>query len=238
MDTSHSPPAQYLWHLLTRLGEAQILLPVMAAMLAWLVFHPTSRPLAWRWCTGTAAAALLTTGTKVAFIGFGWGLASIDFTGFSGHAMFSAAILPWLLALLPLYRRPRVTGLDLLPGAGLALLIAVSRVEVGAHSWSEVVLGGLLGWGISLWTLAVPGGAQRPTQVSKLAVALTTAWLLLLPVHAPASHSHGWVTSLSLRIARHSHPYTREHLQREQHRSQFRPHADMASLAPRPARTA
>jgi hypothetical protein len=43
-----------------------------------------------------AMAATLVTATKMAFMGFGWGIASIDFTDMSGHAMLAAAIYPVL----------------------------------------------------------------------------------------------------------------------------------------------
>jgi hypothetical protein len=130
------------WYLLTRLGEAQILLPAMLALLLWLAAQPATRPLAWRWALGTLLATAITTATKIAFIGFGVGIARIDFSGLSGHAMFAASLLPLMVALLRAQGGARLSAGSLLPGALLALLIAVSRVRVGAHSWSEVLLGG------------------------------------------------------------------------------------------------
>lgn len=206
------------WYLLTRLGEAQILLPAMLAMLLWLAGQPATRPVAWRWGLGTLAAATVTTATKVAFIGFGLGIARIDFSGLSGHAMFAASLLPWMVALLWARGGTQVTARSLLPGAALALLIAISRVLVGAHSWSEVVLGGGLGLAVSLWVLATPGGACRPAKRPQLGAWALAAWLLLLPLGAPRSHSHDWVTALSLRLSGHPLPYTREQMRREHRR--------------------
>ena len=51
-----------------------------------------------RLTTLTAAAALITTVTKVAFIGYEVGYAPLDYTGISGHAMFAAAVLPVSIA--------------------------------------------------------------------------------------------------------------------------------------------
>ncbi|MEX8517090.1 MAG: phosphatase PAP2 family protein [Leptothrix sp. (in: b-proteobacteria)] len=211
--------------MLTRLGEAQILLPAMGIALLWLVAHAPSRPLAWRWASGTLLAAALTALTKVAFIGFGVGMAGIDFTGLSGHAMFSAAILPWLLNLLLRGRRQSVPGIDLLPGAVLALLIAISRVHVGAHSWSEALLGYALGGAVTLWLWSVPETMQRIQSFPLTASWLLGTWLLLVPLHAPPSHSHSLVIALSLRVSGHDRPYTRERMLRE-HRP--RHHADVA----------
>ncbi len=87
---------QPFWLLLTRLGEAPILLP--AAMLAlWaLSRHAAGRRLALGWLGSLGSAVFLTTATKVAFIGWGLGWPAIDFTGISGHAMFAAAVYPLL----------------------------------------------------------------------------------------------------------------------------------------------
>jgi hypothetical protein len=41
-----------------------------------------------------------------------------------------------------------------------------------------------------------------------------TAWLVLTPVHAPASNTHGMVTRLALALSGRDHPYTRHDLQR------------------------
>jgi membrane-associated phospholipid phosphatase len=206
------------WYLLTRLGEAQILLPAMLALLLWLAAQPATRPLAWRWALGTLLATAITTATKIAFIGFGVGIARIDFSGLSGHAMFAASLLPLMVALLRAQGGARLSAGSLLPGALLALLIAVSRVRVGAHSWSEVLLGGCLGLAVSLWVLATPGGAHRPAQRPRGAAWALAGWLLLLPLVAPRSLSHDWVTALSLRMSGHPLPYTREQMRLEHRR--------------------
>ena len=88
------------WGLVTRLGEAQILLPAMFVALLWLVLPARTPRTALWWLAGTAVVALITTATKVAFFGYGIGYAPLDFTGISGHAMFAAAVLPVLAGLL------------------------------------------------------------------------------------------------------------------------------------------
>jgi membrane-associated phospholipid phosphatase len=123
------------WFLITRFGEAQILLPAMLAMAAWLPCAKAGR-LAWVWLACTGAAAVLTTVTKVAFLGWGIGYAPLDFTGISGHAMFAAAILPVLMRCLASAAPPRWQTTALCSGFGFALVVAVSRVTTGAHSVS------------------------------------------------------------------------------------------------------
>jgi hypothetical protein len=93
-------PVQSFWYLFTRLGEVQILLP--AALLAMLVLsrRADTRPLATLWLGLLTLGALLTTASKIAFIGWGIGSAALDFTGISGHTMFAASVYPLLLGTL------------------------------------------------------------------------------------------------------------------------------------------
>src|SRR5476651_1130096 len=106
------------WVAVTRMGEAQILLPAFVAGALWLAFarpagargrvadgnahahdHP-ARGAALRWVAGIFATTFVTTASKVAFLGFGIGIAALDFTGFSGHSMYATAILPVLGAVV------------------------------------------------------------------------------------------------------------------------------------------
>ena len=208
------------WYAVTRVGEAQILLPAFVAGALWLAFarpagargraargaahahdHPARRP-ALRWVAAVAATTAVTTASKVAFLGFGVGIAALDFTGFSGHAMYAWSILPVLAA--------AVAGRRGVPvGVTLALLITWSRVVLGAHSWSEAIAGMVLGAAAAGWTLADylahPGAVRAPWWLPLLLV----AWLTLLPSHAPPSRTHGLVVSIALKVSGRSRPYTR-----------------------------
>jgi len=201
------------WALFTRLGEAQILLPAMAAALLWLLRTPSTRPLAGAWLLSTALAAAITTVSKVAFIGWALGYAPLDYTGISGHAMFSAAVLP-VLARIAAGRAPRPWPRVLIAaGFLLAAGVAVSRVPTGAHSPFEVVLGFLLGGAASAWALRRTQAPEAPTP-GWLAVALL-AWMLVLPFGAQPSRTHDLVTELSLRVSGRGLPYTRHELHRQ-----------------------
>ncbi len=229
----------WFWHAITRLGEAQILLPAFLAGVAWLVFlsrgrqqivsgtiglarrrgphaHAAilgsatvgglpARDAAARWAAGLAAGTLVTTASKIAFIGYGVGSALLDFTGFSGHSMYAAAVLPVLAAL--------VGGrAGAACGTVLALVIMTSRVRIGAHSWSEAIGGATLGLAIAGWTLsrylAPPGAARAPWWLPLL----LAGWLTLLPMRAPPSRTHDWVVRLSLWLSDRPVPYTRQQM--------------------------
>ena len=133
------------WSLIGRLGEAQLLLPAALAFAWWLARRSEARPLVQWWLSLMALAALVTTITKVAFIGWGVGNAAFDFTGVSGHAMFAAAVYPLLCAGVAASRARPWRRAALLAGYALALLIGVSRVVDGSHSTSEVLAGLALG---------------------------------------------------------------------------------------------
>lgn len=212
-----APHAALGWHIVTRLGEAQILLPAMAAVCAWLAWRGRATRLAGVWLAATAAAALLTTASKVAFIGFGWGVPALDFTGFSGHAMFAAAVWPPLLRLALARDGPTspAARAGWWLGWALAVLVAVSRVQVQAHSWSEVLTGFALGAAAALATGAAlrQGRWPAPRWWTALPVALL-GWSALTVSAAPPSRSHDAVTHLALAISGHRAPFHRSHLGR------------------------
>jgi membrane-associated phospholipid phosphatase len=208
------------WLAVTRLGEAQILLPAFLAGALWLAFarpagargrlaqgnphahdHPARRS-ALRWVAGITATTAVTTASKIAFLGFGYGIAAIDFTGFSGHSMYAWSILPVLGAIVAGRRGVAV-------GIALAMLITYSRVDLGAHSWSEAIAGTALGVAASGWTLADylahPGAVRAPWWLPLLIV----MWLTVLPTKAPPSRTHSLVVSISLKLSGRARPYTR-----------------------------
>jgi membrane-associated phospholipid phosphatase len=207
------------WQLLTRLGEAQILVPTMLLGLA--IGGRTGLVANVRWWACTAVAAGFTLASKLAFIGWGWGWAWADFTGVSGHTLFASAVLPPLALLLTAgraasIRRSLVTG-----AVALALAVGVSRVLLGAHSVSEVLAGWLLGGAAA--ALAAPG-LWRLGQAAPVwpAVALL-AWAVFALTQAGPTRSHERVTDIALRLSGRSQPYVRADLHRDVIRTTPRP---------------
>ena len=207
--TLNDPAAIAAWQLFSRLGEAQILLPATATVTLALWRQHQGRMLAAWWLALLAAAALLTTASKVAFIGWGIGSAALDFTGISGHAMFAAAVYPLLLGALAPAAAPRVRWLAVATGALLALLIGISRVLVQAHSVSEVLMGLALGGAVGVVALL-----QVPLRVriSPWLAPLTGLWLASTLAYAPPSQTHPMVTRLALVLSGRAAPHTRQEL--------------------------
>ncbi len=205
-----APDPLAAWQLFTRLGEAQLLLPA-AALVVWLLLREPAasghRQLVLRWLLRLAAAAAVTTASKLAFIGWGLGSAALDFTGVSGHTTFATAVYPLLLAALVPATWPLARQAGALAGLALALAVGLSRLMVDAHSVSEVVAGVLVGGWAGI--LAFRLGALRP-QWGRWLAPLIGLWLVATPLVAPPSQSHAWVTRLALVLSGHATPHTRQ----------------------------
>ncbi|MEI7538528.1 MAG: phosphatase PAP2 family protein [Comamonadaceae bacterium] len=195
------------WHLLTRLGEVQILLPAALFSMLVLAHNSDTRSLATNWLGLLSLASLLTLASKIVFIGWGIGSAWLDFTGLSGHTMFAAAVYPLLLGTLASRLPPWGQKAAVAAGFALALLVGMSRLEVGAHSLSEVVVGLLLGGAASAFAIA-RAGLPRSGIGSSLTV-LVALWVLITPVHVPPLPTHSLVTRLALSLSGSPVPHTR-----------------------------
>ncbi|UUX96209.1 phosphatase PAP2 family protein [Aquabacterium sp. J223] len=200
------------WHTLTRLGEAQILLPAFGAFSAWTAARLKAVRSAVAALLAVGAAGSLTLATKVAFFGYGIGWPALDFTGLSGHAMFSAAVLPLLLARCV---GPQGRPLAVATGVALAALIGVSRLAVNAHSMSEVLSGLAVGGGAAAVALHWQNREPASARVPRLLLAGLLAWMAITPAAAPPSPTHGWVVRLSLAVSGRDVPYSREQMHRD-----------------------
>ena len=196
------------WHLLTRFGEAQILLPAAALTLLALLARASTRKLACIWMALIVLATVITTASKVAFIGWGIGWADINFTGISGHAMFAAAIYPVLMLTFLSGRWRGAHGVALGLGCALVLVVGLSRIEVGAHSWSEVLAGWAVGGVVSIMALALC--ETSAIVIRPIVPALLLAWMAVMPFKLHASPTHALVIRLAVAMSGNETPFTRD----------------------------
>lgn len=200
----------------TRFGEAEILLPVVAIVAIWIALSTRSLSNAMTWLLPMGVAALLTVLSKVVFIGWGVGIAAIDFTGVSGHTMFAAAIYPVLSGVVASWLSEpgtRISRGATVFGYAFAALVACSRVTTHAHSWSEVISAYVIGSTASaatLWTIR-DFGRSPPL---RWAVVGLIGWFVVMPLSAAPSRTQGLVTRLALSLSDHDKPYSRSDLHR------------------------
>ncbi len=124
----------------------------------------------------------------------------------SGHTAAAAVVYGGLLA-LPASRRFRPLPVALLCGGGLALIFGASRLLLGVHTVTDVVVGGLCGVA-GLWLmLRLCGPMPRRLMRARPGVALAAAvalCLFTLLLHGHRLAAEPWLhrTALSLRLLR------------------------------------
>lgn len=180
-------PPLATWHWFTPLGDAVLVLPLVACaavLLAW--HHRHARRPALRWLLIVAMACAVTAASKVAFYGWGTGVPAWDLTCFSGHAVVAMVSWPVLGALLAPRRWPGARQAMCLGGIVLALLVAYSRVRIGGHSMSEAIAGAGLG-GLGAW-LALRGLRAHTIDLGRRAVLVPVAIVLVAITTAPPVH--------------------------------------------------
>ncbi|WP_019573095.1 phosphatase PAP2 family protein [Curvibacter lanceolatus] len=205
------PVTPQTWESITSLGSAGLMLPVW--LLTWLgVWLARERLAAGVWLVTLGGAVALTLISKTLFIGWGIGIAAWDFTGFSGHTLLATSVFPILCSLLLAPQHRQWRWLTAALGLGVAALVAFSRVVLGAHSVSEVVLAWLLGSVVCVCTLLALG---RVKPFPRLAGLLPLALLLLAGRAAPHLPTHEWEVRIALKLSGAERPYTREQFQQQ-----------------------
>lgn len=199
------------WMAVSAMGESRLVLP--AALVAMVFVAMSERPPVFHWLWALAIAGTAVLVSKLAFLGWGIGWAAIDFTGISGHSMVSASVYPVLgYAVGNRYSR-RAATLTAWTGAALAVLIGVSRLVLGAHSVSEVILGLGVGALVSVAVLARWPVGRLGLRMGAVALAFLLSTMASYSI-APRLHTHDVVVALALTLSGQDTPYTRDHLHR------------------------
>ena len=204
------------WKDISNYGDVTITSLVAAAIAAWLFIEDDKRLALW-WSLLFAAGMGIVVATKMAFIGWGIGIRSIDFTGFSGHAMRSAAVLPVLFYLILQRTRFSMRSGGVLLGFVCAAAIGVSRIVLHTHSTSEVLAGLLLGAAVSLSFIHIAYSSLSKHVFKPLRIALSVLALLPAPYVHPAP-TQQWLTEITLYFSGHDHPYPRADWRAERRR--------------------
>lgn len=154
--------------------------------------------------------------TKMAFVGWGIGVESVEFAGFSGHAMRSAAVYPVAAFLAFRSSSSRAKYAATAAGVIFAVLISISRVPVLAHSVSESVTGSILGLVIAGIFIRY-ASTERHWALSRMLVVLCLPIVLIAPRVEPVP-AEQWITQAALSISGRDQPYTRAMWAQSKHR--------------------
>lgn len=194
------------WHGLSLVGSLAVTGPIGVAIALWLVagrsWHLTAA-----WCALFGAGMALVVATKVAFMGWGVGVEAVAFAGFSGHAMRAAAVFPVASYLLVRTRMLAWRSVAVAAGVLLAVLIAVSRVYVEAHSVSESVTGCILGLLVAcsfIWYASV----SQHMVLSRWLLLMCLPIVLIAPRVEPVP-AERWIAQLAMHLSGHDQAYTR-----------------------------
>lgn len=194
------------WSALSALGSITVTGPLGIAIAVWLLAGRSWR-LSLSWCVMFSAGMALVVATKIAYVGWGIGIPEVKFAGLSGHAMRACAVFPVVLYLA--FRRLGAPAREIALGAGvvLALLISFSRVPTLAHSMSEVVLGGAVGFAVA-GAFIVHARSEHPATVGRVLLALCIPVMLVMPFTEPV-HPERWVQRLALQLSGRTTPIER-----------------------------
>ena len=181
------------WMKITNLGDVAVMAPVAALITAWLIInHPFKNAVLW--CLLIAAGMGLVIASKIAFVGWGIGIASLGFTGFSGHTMLATAIIPVLFYLILQKASPAVRLSGIFIGILCGIMIGISRLVLQAHSVSEAVSGCALGAAVSLSFIWLLEPSKKPVP-HRILIALSLMVLLAAPYIKPTP-TQEWISDL------------------------------------------
>lgn len=194
------------WSLLSLAGSMAVMGPAGVFVGAWLALGKHMR-LARNWVLLFGAGMAVVVLTKLAFMGWGVGIASISFAGFSGHAMRASAVLPVLFYLLFKHLRPSMLGFGVALGALLAVLITISRLELGMHPLSEAAGGSLLGFAIA-WIFIRQAQKMKEFTIPPVLIGLGLCGLLVAP-HVEPVPTEELISRVALMLSGHDQTFSR-----------------------------
>jgi membrane-associated phospholipid phosphatase len=197
----------YLWFAITRLGGVGVTLPLALVMAAWLAMG-YSWKMAARWLLVLAAAIVIITVTKIAFLGWGLGILALNFTGVSGHATLSEAVYPVAFSLMLARAGTVWRVMGVVAGLAMGIIISCSRIALAAHSPAEAIAGSALGALTALYFLRGWWHAQAHHRMRAAPVILSLV-ALTFALHNVSIPTYRWMARLALVVSGHKRPFVR-----------------------------
>lgn len=193
------------WARIIHLGDAAVTIPAAAAITVWLVTGRAWRAAFW-WCLLFAVGIGLVVASKIAFLGWGSGMRSLDFKAISGHAMLTTAIIPLIFYILLQRYAPLARALAVMLGMVSGAAMGVLLVVLNEHSVSEAIAGYVIGGFVSLGFIRMAGRLPSLSLnrwlIPLILLAFFAAWYIRL------ESLEDWMTSVALYLSGHDRPYS------------------------------
>jgi membrane-associated phospholipid phosphatase len=173
---------------LTDLADQAVLLPVAAGVAIVLLLLGWFRG-ALAWTVAVCGTLAVMLGLKMVFTICGPAVPELNIRTPSGHVAAAAVIYGGLAALLGL--RPSMT---VLVSIGIAVVVAASRIVLGAHTPPEAFVGGLVGCAGAL-TVALLAGPKPPGM--RLAPLVAVPLLVVVLLHGVHLHAEPTIGRLA-----------------------------------------
>ena len=139
-----------LWKRVSDIGHTAVMLPMAAAIAAWLIAGRAWKMALW-WCAMFGAGLSLVALSKVAFLGWDVSMPSLGFKALSGHAFCASAVLPVLffVVLQGSWSGWRTRGMmiGVLVSVGVGILLVHFEYHTASEVIASLVLGTLLSFG-------------------------------------------------------------------------------------------
>ena len=202
-----------VWWRLTAFGDNTSILPLAALLAIWLCVRRESRRSGWLLVIAVLVDGGVVAASKVLYMAWGVHPPGLDFIGLSGHS--AMAFLFWsVLGAIVAAQWGLLRWLGIAAGGVLAACVAASRLGLGVHSPSEVLLGSLWGAAVAasyLW-LARDAAITRRRYGRLLLLLLIPPLLLARQFSFPSNRILAYTAE---QIAGHGAIYTRPALQRD-----------------------
>jgi membrane-associated phospholipid phosphatase len=195
------------WQFITHLGSASLLLPFFGIALIELWFSRQKSAI-FLWIVALAIGVIVTLISKVLFLGWGIGIASLNFTGISGHAFLATAIIPIVFYSFSGGFQEKAKNIGFWIGLILSLFVGISRIVLGMHSLSEVVSGWVLGLTVCVFALsAIKFYEKRYSYLHLATMVFLVALGSTTPNYLP---THDLEIRLALTLSGHEKAFTRD----------------------------
>lgn len=192
------------WLKIIQLGGTAVMIPAASAIAALLLTCRAWRMALW-WCLLFAAGLSLVAASKIAFLGWGLGILSLDFKALSGHAMLTTAIIPVMFFLLLQWASPIMRTAGILLAIVFSVIMAICLIAFNFHSASEAIAGCTLGGIVSLGFIKI-SSTLPAVRLNRRHILFSILAFLVVQYAKPPSIEY-WIERAALYISGHDKLY-------------------------------